>query len=156
MTGGISWENTVLLYIYISENKIFYYFYNKETFYLGEFAKVTFFFLDLFYWFLNLYVYCWHYYRCPHFPPLCPPPPSPHPLPSAITTLLCVSVPVGYAYVFLLNPFTFFHPVLPPPSLVIAVSLFRVSMPLFLLCSWDSTYKLDHMVFVVLWLAYFT
>ena len=26
-----------------------------------------------------LYLYCFHYHRCPHFPPRCPPAPNPHP-----------------------------------------------------------------------------
>ena len=59
---------------------------------------------------------CWPYCRYPHFLPLCPPPSSPHsPSPLAITTLLSVSM--GCAYMFLANPFTFFHLVPCPPSL---------------------------------------
>ena len=80
MTGGISWENTVLLYIYISENKIFYYFYNKETFYLREFAKVTFFFSwSLLLVFKSLRLLLTLLQMSP-FPPTLPTPTQPPPL----------------------------------------------------------------------------
>ena len=55
------------------------------------------------------------------------------------------------------NPFTIFHPVPPSPSVV---SLFHVSIFCFcfvcLLCSLDSRYNWDHVVFVSLSLDYFT
>lgn len=45
-----------------------------------------------------LYFYCCLYYRCPHFPPLCPPlPSSSTPFPLAIPTLFPVSM--SYAHI---------------------------------------------------------
>ena len=62
-------------------------------------------------------------------------------------------------YIYLstfLNPFTFFHPASKsPPLWQLSVCPLHPGL-LFLLCSLDSTCKWDHMVFVFLWLAYFT
>ena len=71
---------------------------------------------------------------CPRLCPLCPPPLTPYPhLPLAVITLLFL--PACYVYVFLLNPFTFFHPASQASSLLTVICLFHVSMPLFLFCS---------------------
>ena len=51
---------------------LFVYFKNKWSSILGE----------ILYIFFLLYIYCWHYYRCPHSPLLCPPPLAPSFLPS--------------------------------------------------------------------------
>ena len=98
---------------------------------------------------------CWHYYRCP---PISPSSHSPahtfshlHPAPAphlflALTTLLFMSM--GIHICSFVNPFTFFHPVFDSPAPLIAVSLFHVSMHLVLFCSFLSTCKWDHIVFV--------
>ena len=83
------------------------------------------------------------YYSCPHnfslYPSLRH---SPH----------CCLCPWVMHIFFLLTPSpSFIQPPLSPPT---AVSLFHVSVSLFLFCSLDSTYKWDHMVFVFHWLAY--
>ena len=67
---------------------------------------------------------------------LCPPPPPQPPFPLGTTPLLSVSVVCMYVwfFLFLLNPFTFFHPVPAPLSPLTAVSLFSGSMSLFLFC----------------------
>ena len=93
---------------------------------------------------------------CPHFPHcahLCLPHP---PLPLVIGTLLPVSM--GYVYLFLDNPFTFFHPAsfpLPSESCQSVVCVHASVSILFISfhCSLDSTQKWDRMAFVFLWLA---
>ena len=65
------------------------------------------------------------------YPPICLPPPSPTPFPLAITTLLSMSM--GYAYMFFGWPLFLF--LFCTHTLLTAVSLFHVSMPLFLFCS---------------------
>ena len=47
-----------------------------------------------------IYFYCWHYYTCPHFPPLCGPPAIPH-LPFLLAIATLSSVSVNYAYLFI-------------------------------------------------------
>ena len=73
--------------------------------------------------------------------------------PLVITIQLSVSMRV----VFFLNPITQSH----NPSPLVAVSLFSTYESVSILfvslfCSLDSTYEWNHMVFVFLWLAYFT
>ena len=57
-----------------------------------------------------------------------------------------------FFFFLLLSPCTFFMQPPKLPSSLTAVSLFFVSVSLFLFCSLDSTYKLNHMVFIFLWL----
>ena len=65
---------------------------------------------------------------------------SPTPIPSDHhNTGVCVH---GLCiYILYLTLFPFPHSVTPPPSPLTVVSLFHVSMPLFLFCSLDSTHK---------------
>ena len=92
-------------------------------------------------------------------PPFVPPLPSstsPHPpFPLAITILQSVS------FFFLCSIPSPFHPAPKPhPFWQLSVcSLYYVLVPTLLVslfCSLDSTYKWNHIVFVFLWLAYFT
>ena len=96
----------------------------------------------------------------PHLSPLCPP------LPNLPTLSLWLS-PLCFLCLWVMhirsltNPFTIFYPVPQPPPTPKAVSLFHVSMSVSILfislfSSSDSKYKWDHMVFVFLWMAYFT
>ena len=128
----------------------------QELLSFPPFSQVVF--IYYYFWFI-VYFYCWHYNRCPHFPPShCPLTPALD-LPSLRPSPHC-SVSMGHVCIFFANSFTLFHSV-SPPSLLTAASLFHVSGPLSILfirvfCSLDSTYKWDHMVFVFLWLACFT
>ena len=106
--------------------------------------------------FLPLYFYCWHKYKCPISPTSSKPPPPP----LAVTTR-CLCLWVMHICSFT-SPFSFFY--LVPSSLFpsdscqsvpcVHTSVSIVFLSLF--CSIHSTFKWDHMVFVFLWLAYFT
>ena len=94
-----------------------------------------------------LYFYFCYYYRCPHVPIsphfayLHPTPAPPSHWPSLYC---CLCLWLIYIYVLWL---------IPSPSFIHAsVSILFIS----LFCSLDSMYKWGHMVFVLLWLAYFT
>ena len=79
------------------------------------------------------FFYCLCYYSYP-------PPPST--TPSFRQSPHCYLCPWAMLICSLAIPFTFFYPVTPTPSTLTAISLFQVSMPLFLFCSLDSTYRL--------------
>ena len=79
------------------------------------------------------FFYCVCYYSYP-------PPPST--TPSFRQSPYCYLCPWAMLICSLASPFTFFYPVTPTPSTLTAISLFQVSMPLFLFCSLDSTYRL--------------
>ena len=95
------------------------------------------------------FFYCWYYYRCPSFFPVClsplsSPPPGLHHI---------VSLCMGYAYMHICSLANLFQsPQLSSP--LKSVSPFRVSMPLDLFCSSDSTHEWDHMVLVFFLLTY--
>ena len=77
-------------------------------------------------------------------------PPSPF---LSIITILFVSVRFFVCFLLLLfNPFTFFTTLHSLPLWQLSVYFYFVC----LFCSLDSTCKWNHMVFVFLWLAYFT
>ena len=89
--------------------------------------------------------------------PLCLPPLSPHPRPPPSlwpSPHCCLCLWVMYIC-FLVNPFTFFHPC--PMTVVCSMypCLFQFCL-VSSFCSLDSTYKWEYMVFVFLWLAYFS
>ena len=104
--------------------------------------------------------YCWNYRRSvvnnktiisslcilsiTMYPPLTPPPSNPH-------TVVCAHKSFFFLAP-LLHPLTHLAPALSLLSFCESVSIFLVSSG----CSLDFTCEWNHMVFVFLWLAYFT
>ena len=89
---------------------------------------------------------------------LCPPLPSPPPVPTVNPhTVVCVHE--SLIYVLWLVPSPFFHHISLPSGHCQSVPCFHVSGSILLVslfCPLDSSYKWDHMVFVFYQLAYIT
>ena len=84
---------------------------------LADHRKLSFSFLWFIYFFsfyFILFWYCWHYYRCPHPPTSAHLHPAPAPASLWPSPHCCLS-PWLRHMCSLARPFTFFHPVPPPP-----------------------------------------
>ena len=111
----------VLMYLYQS--------HNIYILVIGTLEKGNCIFCNGELWVFN----CWHYYKYPQIPCLCPPPPCPSPL--FWPSLHCRLYPWASIYVIWLISSLSFIQSLPPFSLLTSVSLSHVSVPLFLFCS---------------------